>query len=218
MCAGRKSHKVARVHPINLKTWRSNACLSVEQHSYAHASDHRWSRILARANEKHDTATPSPVSAPAKILAMTYNLCRRKRRQRVPTPYRIDLIGALQNLMQACSRWRLCPVRCIRWRIPAYRTVVSVAIGQNLAWVLVIACLVLAKISPEYIICVCSIDAYVCESGSRSALFRPLLTGLLASHAYIIGVGQNLAWVTAAGLFRFGQILARVHQMHSYDA
>jgi hypothetical protein len=65
---------------------------------------------------------------------------------------------------------------------------------------------------------VCSINAHVCESGSRSALFGSLLTGMPASHAYIIGVGQNLAWVTAAGLFRFGQNLARVHQMHSYDA
>jgi hypothetical protein len=111
------------------------------------------------------------------ILAVAYQVCRRKRRRRV------DLIGAVQNLMQACSRWRLCPVRCIRWRIPAYRTFVSIGVGQNLAWVLVIACLALAKISPKYIICVCSIDAYVCESGSRSALFGPLLTGLPASHA-----------------------------------
>jgi hypothetical protein len=41
MCAERKSPKVVRAHPINLETWRSNACLQVEQHSYADASDQR---------------------------------------------------------------------------------------------------------------------------------------------------------------------------------
>jgi hypothetical protein len=131
----------------------------------------RKSKILARAKEKDITAPPSPVSAPAKILATAYHLCRRRRKQRVPSPRRVDLIGAVQNLMQASPRWRLCSVWCIEeWRIPASHAY-GIGVCQNLAWLSAMLCLALAKTSTGYIECTHMMPAL--RNGSRSSLLWP---------------------------------------------